>query len=70
MVDFTPTNCLSTHLETTRKESSGRNVREDESWWNRSLAVVVLAEAFDCAAFLLASAARNSITLRNRAGME
>jgi hypothetical protein len=70
MVDFTPTSCLSANLETARKESSGRNVREDKSWWRRSLAVIVLPPAFDWAAFLIAAATRNSITMRDGAGVE
>ena len=70
MVNFTPTSRLSTHFETTREETTGRNVREDESWWCRSLAVIVLAEAFYLATFLLAAVARNSITMRNCTCME
>lgn len=70
MVDFTPTSCLSANLETARKESSGRNVREDKSWWRRSLAVIVLPPAFDWAAFLIAAATRNPITMRDGAGVE
>ena len=70
MIDFTPTNRLSTHLETTGKESSGRYVREDESRWRRSLAVIVVAPTFDWTAFLLTAAARYSITMRNCTCME
>src|SRR6056300_1325322 len=28
MIDFTPTNCLPAHLETTGEKSTGRNIRE------------------------------------------